>query len=313
MERSLTIGSGPLNSPLVVDPPNLPMEEPVFVFTLAIVAFLVGPLAIKRLGQPGIVGVVLLGAVLGPGGTGLVEHGDAIVLLGEVGLVYLLFTVGLELDLRGFAENPQGAAIFGLTSFGLPFVVGTAAGVYVLGLEIWAALLLAAVFASHTLLAFPVANQYGITQNRAVTAVFGGILFTDTLALVVLAVVTGAVEGGLSAMLFAEIVLSLSILFGATWYLAPPIARWFFQNFSEESYFKFLLVAAIFFGAASLAEVLEIAPILGAFVAGIALNQLITDGGTLRTRIEFVGNALFIPFFLIHVGMLVDPSVIVGG
>ncbi len=293
--------------------PEVPIDEPVFVFTLAIAAFLIGPLVIKRLGQPGIVGIVLLGAALGPGGTGLVDHGDAIILLGEVGLIYLLFTVGLELDLRGFAEDPEGAAIFGLTSFFAPLIVGTAAGVLILDLSIWASLLLAAVFASHTLLAYPIVNQYGITQNPAVTAVFGGILFTDTLALIILAIVVGAIDGGLTLVLFVEIFVSLGILFAGTWFVAPPIARWFFQNFSEESYFEFLLVATVFFAAASLAELLDIAPILGAFVAGIALNRLIPEGGTLRTRIEFVGNALFIPFFLIHVGMLVDFGVILDG
>jgi len=292
---------------------GLPIEEPVYVFTLAIAAFLIGPLVIKRVGLPGIVGIVLLGALLGPGGSGLVAHSDGIVLLGEVGLIYLLFTVGLELDLQGFSEDPQGAAIFGLTSFSLPFVVGTAAGVVVLNLEFWAAVLLAAVFASHTLLSYPIANQYDVTKNEAVTAVFGGILFTDTLALVILAIVTGAVAGGLSPLLLAQIFGSVLLLFAATWYLAPPIARWFFQNLSEESYFEFLLVLTVFFAAASFAEILDIAPILGAFVAGIALNRLIAEGGVLRTRIEFVGNALFIPFFLIHVGMLVDFSVIFDG
>jgi nucleotide-binding universal stress UspA family protein len=173
--------------------------------------------------------------------------------------------------------------------------------------------LLAAVFASHTLLAYPIVNQYGITKNPAVTAVFGGILFTDTLALIILAIVVGAIDGGLTLVLFVEIFVSLAILFAGTWFLAPPIARWFFQNFSEESYFEFLLVATVFFAAASLAELLDIAAILGAFVAGLALNRLIPEGGTLRTRIEFVGNALFIPFFLIHVGMLVDFGVILDG
>ncbi|MGM0717357.1 MAG: cation:proton antiporter, partial [Halobacteriota archaeon] len=186
----------------MVNVPSLPVEEPVFVFALALTAFLFGPLAIKRVGLPGIVSIVLIGALLGPNGLGIVEHSDAIVLLGEVGLIYLLFTVGLELDLQGFSKEPENAALFGLASFGIPFVIGTAACVAILGLDVWAAMLLAAVFASHTLLAYPVVNQLGVTQNRAVTAVFGGILFTDTLALFVLPLVTGAVAGGLTVGLF---------------------------------------------------------------------------------------------------------------
>ncbi|MFC6903956.1 cation:proton antiporter [Halalkalicoccus tibetensis] len=291
----------------------LPVEEPVVVFTLALAVFLVGPLAIKRVGLPGIVGIVLLGALIGPNGLGILSLTSAIELLGEVGLVYLLFTVGLELDLRGFAKAPENAALFGLTSFFLPFIAGTGLGVAVLGLSVPAAALLAAVFSSHTLLAYPVANQLDITKNRAVTAVFGGILFTDTLALVVLALVMGAVDGGLSALLFAQIFGAIVVLFAGVWFVVPPIARWFFQNLSEESYFEFLFVATALFAAGSLAEVLGLSAILGAFVAGIALNRQIPRGGTLMNRIEFVGNAFFIPFFLIYVGMLVDVGVIFDG
>ncbi|WP_049920223.1 cation:proton antiporter [Halobiforma nitratireducens] len=298
---------------LLVDVPSFPLEQPVLVFAIAMAIFLVGPLLVKRLGQPGIVGVVIFGALIGPGALEFVEHGDAIELLGEVGLIYLLFTVGLELDLQGFKEAPENAAIFGLTSFFLPFVFGTAGSYYVLGLDLWAALLLSSVFASHTLLAYPIVNRYGVTKNRAVTAVFGGILFTDTLALVVLAIVTGAAGGELTAWLFVSVALSLVVLFAGAWFVVPPVSRWFFRTFSEESYFEFLFVMVAIFATAALAELLDLSPILGAFVAGIALNRLISEGGTLMNRIEFVGNAFFIPFFLLHVGMLVDPSVIFDG
>ncbi|GAB3664388.1 cation:proton antiporter domain-containing protein [Halopiger thermotolerans] len=298
--------------PLLADV-GLPLEQPVLVFTIAMAVFLVGPLFVKRLGQPGIVGVVLLGAAIGPDALEFVSHSDAIVLLGEVGLIYLLFTVGLELDMQGFKEAPENAALFGLTSFGLPFVVGAAVVYAVLDLNHWAALLLASVFASHTLLAYPVVNRLGVTKNRAVTAVFGGILFTDTIALIVLAIVTGAVGGDLTPWLFARVALSLVVLFGAALFVVPPISRRFFRTFSEESYFEFLFVMVAIFATASLAELLELAPILGAFIAGIALNRQIPEGGTLMNRIEFVGNAFFIPFFLLHVGMFVDPTVILDG
>ncbi|MWV66047.1 cation:proton antiporter [Halorubrum sp. JWXQ-INN 858] len=299
--------------PLALSIPSLPIEEPVIVFALALTTFLIAPMLIERAGLPGIVGIVLVGAMLGPNGTGVLAETDAIVLLGNVGLVYLLFTVGLELDLRGFAAAPENAALFGLTSFFLPFVIGSAVGISVLGLDPWASFLLAAVFSSHTLLAYPVVNRLDVTKNRAVTAVFGGILFTDTLALVVLAIVLGAVEGELTALLFGQVFASIAVLFAGVWFVLPPIARWFFRNTSQESYFEFLLVAAAIFGAASFAEVLGLSDILGAFVAGIALNRLVTRGGPLMNRIEFVGNALFVPFFLLYVGMLVDPGVILDG
>ncbi len=297
----------------LIDVPSVPIEEPVLVFAIAMTVFLIGPLAIRRLGLPGIVGILLLGVILGPGGTGIVEHVDAIELLGTVGLVYLLFIVGLELDIRGLQSSPGAATVFGLASFGLTFAVGIAAGLYLLELEMWAAVLLSAVFASHTLLSYPIVNQYGITNNDAITAVFGGILFTDTLALIVLAIAVGAVDGGLSAALLVTIAVSLAILFVAVWLTVKPVSRWFFRTFNEESYFEFLFVMVVIFAAAGLAELLDLSPILGAFAAGLALNQLVPDGGPLRNRIEFVGNAFFIPFFLIHVGMLVDLNVLFDG
>lgn len=304
----------PLVSAVVDLLPSLPFTEPVAVLAIAITAFLVAPILIERVGVPGIVGIVLAGTALGPNGLHILDHGEAIELLGNAGLVYLLFTVGLELDLRRFFNAPEDAALFGLTSFFLPLIVGTAAGIFLLNLEFWAALLLAAVFASHTLLAYPIVNRLNVTKNPAVTSVFGGILFTDTLALVLLAVVLGVTEGdGLSVWLFAEVGGAVLLLFGGLWLVVPPISRWFFQNTSQESYFEFLFVAALIFAAASVAEGLGLAAILGAFVAGLAINRQITRGGTLMNRIEFFGNAFFIPFFLFHVGMLVDPGVIAGG
>jgi len=293
--------------------PSIPFEQPVVVLALALASFLIAPILIERVGLPGIVGIVLAGTALGPNGLGILARSEAIVLLGNAGLVYLLFTVGLELDLRRFFSAPEDAALFGTISFGLPFVVGTGVCMLVLGFDVWAAMLLAAVFATHTLLAYPVVNKLDLTKNSAVTAVFGGILFTDTAGLIVLALSLGVIQDGLTLWLVGEIAVSLLVLFGGLWLVVPPVARWFFRNTSQESYFEFLFVATLIFAAASLAEGLGLAAILGAFVAGIALNREIARGGTLMNRIEFFGNAFFIPFFLFHVGMLVDPAVIVSG
>jgi len=293
--------------------PALPFEQSVVVLALALTSFLVAPVLIERVGLPGIVGIVLAGTALGPNGLGVLARSEAIVLLGNAGLVYLLFTVGLELDLRRFFEALEDAALFGAVSFGLPFVVGTVVCATVLGFGVWAAMLLSAVFSTHTLLAYPVVNRLDVTKHPAVTAVFGGILFTDTAGLVVLALALGVIQDGLTLRLVGGTAVSLVVLFGGLWLVVPPVARWFFRNTGQESYVEFLFVAALIFGAASLAEGLGLAGILGAFVAGIALNRQITRGGTLLNRIEFLGNAFFVPFFLFHVGMLVDPAVVVAG
>lgn len=293
--------------------PTVPFEQPVVVLAIALVSFLVAPILIERVGLPGIVGIVLAGTTLGPNGLSVLTHGEAIVLLGNAGLVYLLFVVGLQLDLRRFFSAPQEAALFGVLSFGLTFVVGTAVCMVVLGFDVWAGTLLAAVFSTHTLLAYPVVNRLDVTKNPAVTAVFGGILFTDTLGLVVLALVLGGIEDGLTVWLVGEIAVSLVLLVGGLWLVVPPLSRWFFRNTSQESYYEFLFVAALIFGGASLAEGLGLAAILGAFVTGLALNRQVLRGGTLMNRIEFFGNAFFVPFFLFHVGMLVDPRVVLEG
>lgn len=293
--------------------PSLPIEEPVAVFGLALAVFLIAPILIERLGLPGIVGIVLAGIAIGPDGLGLIEHGDAIQLLGAVGLVYLLFVVGLDLDLQRFFNDPQDAALFGLASFLLPLAVGTGVGIAILELDAWAALLLAAVFSSHTLLAYPVIDRLGLSKNPAVSAAFAGILFSDTLSLVILVVVIAAVDGGLSLGIVGEIGLSLLILFGGIWVVVPRIARWFFRNVTQESYFEFLFVVTLVFLGAGLAEGLGLAAILGAFLVGLALSQEVTAGGPLMNRLEFVGNALFVPFFLLDVGMRVDLGVVFDG
>ncbi len=298
---------------LLIEISWLPVDEPVAVFGLALAVFLIAPILIERFGMPGIVGIVLMGIVIGPDGVGILEHTDAIQLLGAVGLVYLLFMVGLELDLQQFFNEPQDAAMFGLASFFIPLSAGTVVSYYVLGLNVWAALLLAAVFSSHTLLAYPIIDKLSLSKNEAVTSAFGGILFSDTISLVILVIVLAAVDGGLTIFIFAQIVLFLLILFGGIWLVVPRISTWFFRNTTQESYFEFLLVVTLVFIGATLAEGLGLAAILGAFVVGLALNREITSGGTLMNRIEFVGNALFIPFFLLDVGMRVDLGVVFDG
>ena len=306
-------GIGHAVATLIGNLPSLPIDQPVAVFGLALAVFLIAPILIERFGLPGIVGIVLAGIAIGPDGSGLLAHGEAIQLLGAVGLVYLLFIVGVDLDLRQFISNPQDAALFGLASFTLPLIAGTAAGVFVLELDIWAAFLLAAVFSSHTLLAYPIIDKLELGKNDAVTSAFGGILFSDTLALVILVIVIAGFEGGLSIAIFAQVALFLAILFGGIWLVVPRIAKWFFRNVHQESYFEFLFVITLVFLGAGLAEALGLAAILGAFVVGLALNREITAGGTLMNRLEFVGNALLIPFFLLDVGMRVDLSVVFDG
>jgi Kef-type K+ transport system membrane component KefB/nucleotide-binding universal stress UspA family protein len=291
---------------------SLPFSDPIVIFAIAMVVFLVAPLVFERYRMPGIIGIIVIGTAIGPNGLGLLDRSETFVLLGEVGLVYLMFLAGLEIDLGEFVANRDRSLVFGALSFLLPQGLGMAVGVWLLGFDIMTAALYAAIFSSHTLLAYPIVNQLGIVKNEAVTATIGGTIFTDTAALLVLAIVAGAAAGGLTAGFWATLVVGLVGLFAGIWLLVPRLGRWFFRNVSEESYFEFLFVMAVLFVCAAFAEVAGVKHIIGAFLAGLALNRLIPGTSTLMNRIEFVGNALLIPFFLVSVGMLVDPAVVLG-
>ncbi|MFW6045610.1 MAG: cation:proton antiporter, partial [Natronomonas sp.] len=290
-----------------------PFEDPVLIFALAMCIFLIAPLLLERFKIPGIVGVMVFGAIVGPNALGLLARDDTIILLGEIGIVYLMFVAGLEIDVTEFLESPDRSVLFGLTSFLLPMALGIAVGVSVLGFEVPAAALFAATFASHTLLAYPIIDRLDLATNEAITTTISGTIVTDTLALLVLAIVIRSLEGSLDLLFFGQIVVGLVALFAGVWFVGPKLARWFFRNVDEESYFEFLFVMAVLFVSAFAAELAQVEAIIGAFLAGLALNRLIPRSGILMNRIEFVGNALFIPFFLLSVGMLVDVSVFTEG
>ena len=298
-----------------------PFEDPVLIFGLAMVVFLTAPLVLARYRLPGIVGIILVGAAIGPNGLHVLERDATIQLLGEVGLIYLMFVAGLEINLNRFVENTDKSVVFGLLSFVIPQGVGTVVGVALLGFTLPAALLFASIFASHTLLAYPVVNRLGLAKNEAVMTTIGGTILTDTLALLVLAVVIAAEAGTLDAAFGARLAIGLTLFFVGVWVVVPRIGAWFFRTLNEESYFEFLFVMVVLFACAFLAELVGVEHIIGAFLAGLVLNRLIPETGPLMNRIEFVGNALFIPFFLLSVGMLVDvrvvaespASVVIGG
>ncbi len=293
--------------------PAIPITEPILIFALSMVIFLVAPLLLKLFRLPGMVGIIIVGALIGPNALYILERNDTIILLGEIGLVYLMFIAGLEININKFIEKLDRSLVFGMLSFLIPQIAGTFVGYYLLGLSLPAALLFASVFASHTLLAYPVIKRLGIVNNEAIAAAVGGTILTDTLALMVLAVVVSSMEGNLDMSFWIGLGAGLGLFFAGSWLIVPRIARWFFSKLTEESYFEFLFVLAVAFVIAYLAEVAGVEPIIGAFFAGLLLNRLIPNSSPLMNRIEFVGNALFIPFFLLSVGMLVNVGAFLEG
>jgi len=292
---------------------SLPFTDPVLTFATVMVIVLIAPLLFKRIGVPGIVGLIVFGAIAGESILGLLEVNPTFELLGRVGLLYLMFTAGLSLDLNQFVKYKSRSLVFGLLSFFFPMVLALLAGTYVLGYELSTSLLIGAVVGSHTLLAYPVAEKLGITKNLAVTMTMGGTMVTDLVSLLVLAIVAATVEGATGLgfwATFAGLVVAYGVIVAL---VLPRLGRWFFRNVRNQPDMEFVFLLAVVFVTAYMAEVVYLAPIIGAFFAGIILNRLVPERSPLMLRIKFVGDALFIPFFLVYVGLLVDVGVLVEG
>ena len=287
-----------------------PINDPVAVFLLILAIMLVAPLLFERLSLPGIVGLILAGVVVGPEGLGLLERDENIILLGTVGLLFLMFMAGLETSLDDFKNNGDKAVVFGLATFIAPMILGTAA-MMALGYSFLAAVLVASCFASHTLLALPVLSKLGIMRASAVNTTLGGTLITNVLALLVLAVVVKANAGELTIGFWLFLIPALTIYTFATLWGIPKLGRWFFRKFGHDESAEFIFVLAALFVVSYIAGLIEVEPIIGAFLAGIALTPLIPQLSPLMNRIQFIGNTLFVPFFLISVGMLIDPLILI--
>lgn len=288
-----------------------PITDPVAIFLTILAIMLVAPLLFERFQLPGIVGLILAGVVVGPNGLGILQRDDTIILLGTVGLLFLMFMAGLETSLDDFKEDGDKATLFGVLTFVVPMLIGTAA-MLALGYGWLAALLVASCFSSHTLLALPVLNKLGIMRSPAVVITLGATLITNVLALLTLAVIIKAFQGSLSLGFWLFLIPALTVYtFGCLWGV-PKIGRWFFAKFGHDENAEFIFVLSTLFIASYIAGIIDVEPIIGAFLAGIALTPLIPQMSPLMNRIQFIGNALFIPFFLISVGMLIDPVVIVS-
>lgn len=269
------------------------------------VIFLVAPIIMNKVKIPGIIGLIIAGIMIGPNGLGVLDRDPTIVLLGTVGLLYIIFIAGLEIDLEGFKKFRNRSLVFGLLSFHIPFVLGTGLGV-LLEYSWTAAILLGSILGSHTLLAYPIASRLGVSKNKAVTTAVGGLIMTDTLSLLVLAVIAGMQEGDISLFFWMKLGISLTLYVALVLFGVPILGKIFFRNASSTGSMDYLFVMSVLFVCAFLATVAGVQPIIGAFLAGLALNRLIFEQGPLMNRIKFVGNAIFIPFFLLSVGMLVD-------
>ena len=284
---------------------TLPLTNPVLKFLLILIIILFAPILLNKIKIPHLLGLIIAGAVVGPHALNLIERDGSIILSGTAGLLYIMFLAGLEIDLGDFKKNSKKSLVFGLYTFIIPMILGTLTGLYLLHISVFSSVLLASMFASHTLIAYPLISKLGVAKNKAVNITVGGTMITDTLALLVLAVIVGMTTGDTDHVFWLRLTFSV-ILFGLiVMLLFPIIGRWFFKRF-EDNVSQYIFVLVMVYLGAVLAEMAGIEAIIGAFLSGLALNRLIPHTSPLMNRIEFVGNAIFIPFFLIGVGMLID-------
>lgn len=280
---------------------------------LVVVAVIIcGPLLMERLRIPGLIGLLAGGCLIGPSVLGVVSDTSGVLKeLGEVGLLYLMFVAGLELDLAVFARFKRQAMIFSALTFVLPLGLGFAVG-QIVDYSTAASLLLGSLFASYTLVVYPTVRNFGLSSNRAVAVTVGATVITDTLALIVLAGVSGSATGDSSGgELAVQIVLGLTVLTVVSFVVLPWLARQFFSGPGRARTVRYMFMLAALLGVGVLAEVVGIESIVGAFFAGLGLNRLVPNEGEFMERIEFFGSALFIPIFLVSVGTVIDPAVMI--
>ena len=289
-----------------------PIEDPILKFLLIMAIVLLTPLVLNKLKIPYLLGLIIAGAVIGPHGLNLVLRDSSIILSGSAGMLYILFTAGLEMDMADFKQSSVRSLAFGLYTYIFPMLFGVISGYGILGYSLPSSLLLGALFASQTLIAYPIISKLGITRDKAVTIAVGGTIIVDILALVTLTVVTGLATGSTDTTFWYRLGVSIAACSFVILWFFPRLGRWFFKRCSDNvSQYVFVLV--IVFSGAFLTQLAGLEPIIGAFLAGLAMNRLIPSTSPLMNRVEFVGNAIFIPFFLLSVGMLIDYRAIFSG
>ena len=289
---------------------TLPIENPVLIFFIVLSIILLAPILLNRFRIPHIIGLIIAGIIIGPHGFNILERDSSFEIFGQVGILYLMFLAGIEMDIFSLIRNRKPGTIFGLLTFGVPMVLGTVASHYLLHLDWLTSMLLSSMFASHTLISYPIVSRYGINRYAPVTVAVAGTIFAILGSLIVFAIVTGSLSGDTSVAYWVLFVIKV-IAYGLfIIFVYPHLIRWFFKTYSD-NVMQFIFVLALVFLSSFIAESIGLLSIIGAFFAGIILNRYIPSVSPLMNRLEFVGNALFIPYFLIGVGIMIDLGIII--
>ena len=289
--------------------PSLPFTNPVLIFFIVLAIILFAPIVLNRFHIPHIIGLIIAGMLIGPNGFGLILRDSSFELFGQVGLLYLMFLAGLEMDINDFKKNKTKGIVFGIYTFLIPMILGTLISYYTLRFSLTTSILLASMYASHTLVAYPIVSRYGVNRTTAVTITIAGTIITVMGALLILAVITGMYRGTINTLFWIRLTVSVVLYTAFIIYAYPRLTRWFFKKY-DDNVSQYIFVLALVFFASYMAGFAGMEAIIGAFLAGVVLNRYIPAVSPLMNRIEFVGNALFIPYFLIGVGMLIDLKVV---
>lgn len=293
----------PATAPLITAP------VPIFLTVMAII--LLTPLVLSRLRIPHVIGLIVAGVVVGPHGFNLLARDMSFEVFGQVGILYLMFLAGIEIDMYHLRKNLRKGMTFGLFTFIIPLILGALVAMAALRMHFLEATLLASMFAAHTLIAYPIVTRFGVTKSPAVVIAIAGTIVTVLGSLIVLAGVLGLYRDGSVASLI-PVLCYLALYCVGLIYIYPRVTRYFFKHYSD-GIAQFIYVMVMVFGAAALASFIGLEGVFGAFFAGLVLNRFIPARSPLMGRLEFVGNAIFIPYFLIGVGMLIDLHVVMDG
>lgn len=284
---------------------DLPITDPTWIFFLVLIIILFAPMLLGRLRIPHIIGMILAGILIGEDGLNLLARDSSFELFGRVGIFYIMFLAGLEMDMEDFKKNRIKCLVFGLFTFCIPMILGVWSSMEILGYNLTTSVLLASMYASHTLIAYPIVSRYGLSRLCSISITIGGTAITVALALLILAVISGMYKGEINQMFWILLTGKVAVVCFLLVFFVPRVARWFFRTY-EDNIMQFIFVLALVFLGGGLFELAGMEGILGAFMVGLLLNRFIPHLSPLMNRLEFVGNALFIPYFLIGVGMIID-------
>lgn len=290
----------------------LPITSPTLIFFVVLFIILIAPIVMGKLRIPHIIGMVLAGIVIGPYGLNILERDSSFELFGRVGLLYIMFLAGIEMDMEGLKKDVGKVTIFGLLTCFVPFILTYLSCVWYLGYPSLASLLLGCIMASNTLVAYPIVVRYGLQRSTVTTLSVGASMLSLLIALVVTAALVGSMSGDTGTLFWVMFFVKFVVWCIAMTWLIRHMTRWFLRRYSD-SVMQYIFVLAVMFISAATCELIGLEGILGAFVSGLVLNRFIPNISPLMNRIEFIGNAIFIPYFLIGVGMLINAGLLLEG